>query len=138
MLSAHHCSPQPLNASVVTLARGRLPQEVFDAIMATDHVLSFVGVRRSGVGKSRRAARKIIPHPLSEAEIHQFRLNEEEGASLEDPTFGFSIGDFVEVLAGPTKGVGRVGLQLCAQSPVGGSDVRDSLWLGQGKGATCG
>lgn len=81
-----------------------MSQEVYDAIMATDHVMSFVGVRSATSGRGRKAAKRVIPQPLSAGEIKQFRLNEEEGAKLEDPTFGFSIGDFVEILTGPTKG----------------------------------
>ena len=82
--------------------------DVHNALINTDHVINFVG-RDHGVynngGSGMTGARGFVsPIPLTEREIDGFQLRTAEGAKLDDPTLGFTIGEFVEVTEGPNAG----------------------------------
>lgn len=82
--------------------------DVHSVLTNTDHVINFVG-RDHGVvnggGSGMTGARGFVsPIPLTEREIDGFQLRTAEGAKLDDPTLGFTIGEFVEVTEGPNAG----------------------------------
>ena len=112
--------------------------DVHSALTNTDHVINFVG-RDHGVlnggGSGLTGARGFVsPIPLTEREIDGFQLRTAEGAKLDDPTLGFTIGEFVEVTGGPHQGergavrlVRNVSLVVWARSFVGRFAVHSFL-----------
>ena len=68
----------------------------------------------------------VSPIPLTEREIDGFQLRTAEGAKLDDPTLGFTIGEFVEVTEGPNAGE-RGAVRLVRNGMGGGSTLTDSV-----------